>query len=403
MSRTPVPIPPLPRARRTALALGALLLCVPGSIGAQSAETRRAEETRVHTLRAEREFERERARYQAERARLMARIEALSRHVGSSAELNARDRRKLEAELGDAVRRLTAMNARLGVDVGQKLVQDASAAAARASVVQVLGETRASLASATRTGYLGITLSPTSNRVRVGSDGDLWVRYFEPPFIISVDPSSPAERAGLQRGDTVLAYDGRDVRDELPMHQVLEPGRAVRMTVRRDGRQRLVRLTVAPTPAIVRGRREEFLVPAPPRAVLSPARRPRAAASVPAPAAVARPGAAARSVAPAPPAAPPALRIAAGRGIAGAELARITPGLAAALGVRRGLLVTTVAPRSPAASAGLRDGDIILAANGRDVEDVAALSRAMSADGSARAATLEVQRAGKKRTVRLTW
>lgn len=399
MSRAPVRRLPFSRPRRVAFALGALLLCVPGSVQAQTAETRRVEEARVHTLRAEREFERERARYQAERARLMARIETLSRRMEASADLNSRDRRKLEAELGDAVRRLTGMNARLGMDVGQKLVQGASAAAASASVVQVLGQTRASLASATRTGYLGITLSPTSNRVRVGADGDLYVRYYEHPFIISVDPNSPAERAGLERGDTVLAYDGRDVRRELPMHEVLEPGRAVRMTVRRDGRQRIVRLTVAPTPAIVRGRREEFFVPAPPREVLSPARRARAAAAAPRPAAVALPGSPTPSIAPA----PPAFRVETGRGIAGAELARITPGLAAALGVRRGLLVTSVAPRSPAASAGLRDGDIILTANGRGVEDVAALSRAMSVDGSARAVSLEVQREGRKRTVHLTW
>lgn len=56
------------------------------------------------------------------------------------------------------------------------------------------------------------------------------------------------------------------------------------------------------------------------------------------------------------------------RRVAGAELHRVSPDLGRYLGVDRGLLVTAVAPGSPAARSSLRPGDVLLAVNGRDVD-----------------------------------
>jgi hypothetical protein len=85
-------------------------------------------------------------------------------------------------------------------------------------------------------GYLGLRLSELSD-VRWTDEGRL-VRYCAYPVVVSVEPASPAERAGLLGGDTILAYGGRDlVRDgPIPLDRVLIAGETVRVRLRRDGR-----------------------------------------------------------------------------------------------------------------------------------------------------------------------
>lgn len=370
-----MPTHPIMRSASTAV----LLLLAATSLGAQAPAAGAAGEPPAAVRRDE--VERELARHQAERSRLIAHIESLAGRLESADALDPRQRRHLQGELERMMKQLTDMHARVGMDVGVRLMLDGEPGVGTPEMRRVLGETRRRFATAARAGYVGITLSPTSNRVRVLPGGRLFVRYFDYPAIISVDPSSPAERAGLARGDTVLAYNGLDVRRELPMHELLDAGHPVRVSVRRDGRERTVHLVVAPPPAVVQGRREEFFVPV-------PAARPLE-----------------RAIAPAPPAvsAAPMYRFELARGLAGAELKALTGGLAEAVGVRKGLLVMSVAPRSPASRAGLRDGDIILSANGRAVAGISALSRIMRERDDARAIDLEVRRAKKTRTVRLSW
>lgn len=90
-----------------------------------------------------------------------------------------------------------------------------------------------------------------------------------------------------------------------------------------------------------------------------------------------------------------------GRAIAGAELQELNDQLASYFGVREGLLVEHVAPRTPAARAGLQAGDIVTAANGRPVGDVADLRRALR--GREGTVKLEVSRKGKQHTLQLKW
>jgi len=60
----------------------------------------------------------------------------------------------------------------------------------------------------------------------------------EPPVVGSVKPGSPAERAGLQRGDRILtvAGDGVDTWDRLDIAIGTRPNRDVSLTFLRDGR-----------------------------------------------------------------------------------------------------------------------------------------------------------------------
>lgn len=68
-------------------------------------------------------------------------------------------------------------------------------------------------------------------------------------IINSVDPGSPAERAGVLSGDRLLAIGGRDARERLPeLGGILEPGRRVPVKVERGGAEREFVVVAAPRP-----------------------------------------------------------------------------------------------------------------------------------------------------------
>lgn len=59
----------------------------------------------------------------------------------------------------------------------------------------------------------------------------------------SVRTGSPAERAGVQPGDVVIAAGGQDVRSEADLHSALQPGRHP-VAVRRDAAIRILMVDV---------------------------------------------------------------------------------------------------------------------------------------------------------------
>src|ERR671914_394436 len=65
------------------------------------------------------------------------------------------------------------------------------------------------------------------------------------------------------------------------------------------------------------------------------------------------------------------------RGGLGAQVQQVTPELARSFGLERpcGALVADVPPNSAAASAGIQRGDVIIAFNGRQLEDIHELPR----------------------------
>lgn len=88
------------------------------------------------------------------------------------------------------------------------------------------------------------------------------------------------------------------------------------------------------------------------------------------------------------------------RAVAGAEFAVINDDLGAYFGVERGLLVTNVAPGTPAAQAGLEAGDVIVKATGRAIDDIDVL-REIVARNRNETIDLEIVRAKKTRTLQL--
>ncbi len=84
-------------------------------------------------------------------------------------------------------------------------------------------------------------------------------RFFAYQPIISVDPGSPAERAGIEPGDVLVAYNGIDLMNhEFNFNDMLVPKKRVDITVRRDGEIKNYSLTVASPPQDVSRRRIEM-------------------------------------------------------------------------------------------------------------------------------------------------
>src|SRR5581483_686549 len=87
--------------------------------------------------------------------------------------------------------------------------------------------------------FLGVSTDTTSNSV-VG-DGAV---------VVEVTSNSPAERAGLQQGDKIVAVDSSPVRDPIELGARIrshQPGDVVRLTFERDGKQQTVDVTLAST------------------------------------------------------------------------------------------------------------------------------------------------------------
>jgi serine protease Do len=77
--------------------------------------------------------------------------------------------------------------------------------------------------------------------------------------IDEVQPGSPAEKAGLKRGDVLVEFDGERVRSARQFGRLVQetaPGRAVKATMMRDGR----RTDIEVTPAGADGRSGDLMI-----------------------------------------------------------------------------------------------------------------------------------------------
>jgi serine protease Do len=270
-----------------------------------------------------------------------------------------------------------------------------------------------SLKEAMPRGWLGIVVSGTATEPRI-ENGEILIRYLTHPEIVSVEPSSPAERAGIAPSDTLIAYDGRDVRGtEISITRLLRPNARVMVRIRHNGRTRDVPVTIADVPSRISLRAEmnaETLAPraepgfadaAPfPRSAPPPVRYGPPTVGVPAVAPLA-------PTTPAPPQAPtPAIIFGYGyNSLAGAQLAAVTEGLAKAIGVRQGVLVILAPPGSLAYQSDLREGDVIVKIEGAPVRTIAELRALVQAafENGDRAVELEYLRERRARKAVLRW
>ena len=338
--------------------------------------------------------------------RLKARLDSL-RVTLEREPVTSSDREKLNREAAGIVFFLSDLS-RLNTEFGARMVTEMRANAGQAvgrMLVQVGPSERRMFQIPALRGWIGILADAPHDR-RIVGDSHI-IRYLEYPTIVSVEPNSPAARAGIAQGDVLLAYDHSDVREhEVNLSRLLVPDRRLSVTVRRDGEMKDYEMTVArATDAFIREQREftiEMMRDSTGRVVAAGGRAPTVRP-------LTREGVPAGTVA--------ASRMLPGEGgpvvvfrpsmssggIWGAQLSKIGTGLGQALGVKSGVLVISVMPGTPAQRAGLADGDVIVKANGQLVSDVEMLLRTTAEREGERALNLEVVRAKKPLKLTLRW
>lgn len=256
--------------------------------------------------------------------------------------------------------------------------------------------------SAVPRGFLGVTLSGEQNTEL--RDGKVFTIYESPLSIELVVPDSPAARAGLLAGDTILAFGKLALPGAVPLAEMLTPGERLPVKIRRSGRERTVTVTVGETQPGARS----FTFSQFPGMSITTSRscsgddcgQPAMAPMAPAP-----------GMPPVPPAAATAATVrgsswsASDYSIAGAMMTTITDDLEELTGTDEGILVLRVAPGTPAASSGLRGGDVILRINDEECEGVRDLQIAVQRASSrgARRVLLAVVRQHKERSITLQW
>jgi serine protease Do len=178
------------------------------------------------------------------------------------------------------------------------------------------------------------------------------LKQAEGALVADVTPDSPAARAGLQRGDIIVEYNGTHIEAAHQLPELVastEIGKTVPIKVLRNGQSKALSMTVAEMPAH-----------------MAPAGTATAA------------------------------------GDWGLTVSDVTPQLARQFGLKEttGVVITDVAPNSPAGAAGLQPGDVIVEADHQTVHDVTQYNQALA--HATNQVLLLVDRQGQRFFVALT-
>ncbi len=88
-------------------------------------------------------------------------------------------------------------------------------------------------------GFIGVQIQPVTKDIAEA------MGLKEPKGVLVAETvqGGPAEKAGLKRGDTIVAVDGQAIREPKELSRrvaAIEPGKSVSLTVLRDGKERIV-------------------------------------------------------------------------------------------------------------------------------------------------------------------
>jgi len=201
-----------------------------------------------------------------------------------------------------------------------------------------------------RRGQIGIGIQPVTQEIASG----LGLKDTRGVLVNSVTPGSPAETAGVKRGDVIVSFNGKAVENGNAFRNNVassDPGTEVNLTVLRDGREQQLR-----------ARLREFN---------SPEQRGDS---------------------------PTSAQPETGGGQLGVSVQSLTPEIAGRLGLpsdTQGLVVGEVNPSGAAAEAGIARGDVILEVNGQIVRSAAEVAPALKRKNSP--ALLLINRGGQNR------
>jgi membrane-associated protease RseP (regulator of RpoE activity) len=328
--------------------------------------------------------ERVNRRYQQDIERAGREIESLRRRLASAdATADSATIRRFNEQMDRAISQLARAKAR------QAAYLQSGADRSRPGVVTVTPRP-GQWATHPIDGYIGVMWSAHVD-VESPKDGDALWTFHDYPQVEAVERDSPAERAGIQVGDMILAFDGKDLRrGRIALNSVLRPGSTVAVRLTRENRSRSVNVRVAERPRTVRT----------PRAPVA-ARPPAEVWVGEAPEVVVVP-----SVPPTSPT-PPDRWAPAGMfsATAGAEMIPLDATLGQPFGTEYGLWILRVGPSTPAARAGIQKGDVLISVDGRELHSVPALIRAMERAHKAnkQELRLELLRNGERKVVAMRW
>lgn len=242
-------------------------------------------------------------------------------------------------------------------------------------------------------------------------NGELFVKHSGYPLVAAVEPGSPAYRAGIEAGDTIIAYNGEDLDGHtFSLTKLLKPGSKLSVRIHRAKGSYDIPVVVArraryapDVGAIAPRFRVEIdsVTGLAQRMIIRNREAPRSMTIVSDAGAPGNVAPAVPALPPTPPT-PPVIVWSTTTALAGAELARVTPDLGESFGVKKGVLVLSVGANTPASRAGLRGGDVITGVDGRDVETPLQFQRALQkADDDT--VGLTVVRKRKTVEVRMGW
>jgi len=203
-------------------------------------------------------------------------------------------------------------------------------------------------------GYLGVSIQSITPELAKA----LKLKETKGALVADVVEGSPAEKAGVKRGDVIVAYNGKAVEDShnLPVMVAATPvGQEVTVTVLRDGKEQQLRMEVAKLPSDeTRAKVDESAQPA--------------------------------------------------GGKLGLRLHDVNPQIARKLGLKadHGVVVMDVEPGSPAEQAGIQQGDVILEVNRNPVTSVTEVKDQVAKAGDEDQVLLLVQRDQAKLYVPVT-
>jgi len=205
-------------------------------------------------------------------------------------------------------------------------------------------------------GYLGIGFRDVSDE-RVAA---LKLREAHGAEVIYVDHDGPASHAGLREHDVILQVNGQAVEGEEQLRRILHEipvGRSISIVLSRDGQQQTLSTMMADRSTVERqAMQDRYSVPDPQSSGVRGGSGFLGGAPLVNPEITAPPDPPGHSLLPS---------VILSSAYTGAALEAIGPQLAQFFGSQggNGLLVHSVDPKSPAATAGLRAGDVVVRAN----------------------------------------